>query len=363
MTTRTTRRVRLARMGLLAAAWMLASLPPQVQAQALPIGCQLGNTYTGDQGTQVVNNPMAPPLLNIARDAPVGTVVFQGALPPIPYTCQSGSAFSLTYGPALAINSNFTTIIKPKLVEAGLGLRLKFPGIPVFVPTAPGTDGSGYQILPNYPRAYSPVSGVLTGTLELFVDKPITKPMQIEVPATTNLFTLIHGPGRPMTNNVAIGSSSTTWVRILPAQCLVKVSVPNTIDLSIAYAADVFPLPAPRFFSVNVALNPDCEGFGDPANWGHFVLPLDIMFDVPGTSMGNLAVALKNDAGDPNGLDLVIKQGGAIAVPFNQWHSAVSLSAAIPMRNLSYSASLERNGTQMKTGKFSQQVIVRVRYL
>lgn len=364
MTTRTTRRVRLARIGMLAAAWLLVSLPPQVQAQTPPpLGCQYGDTYTGDKGIQYVNNPMAPPILNIVRNAPVGTVVFSHALPPIPYTCQSGSKASLTYGPALGVNSNFTSIIQPKLKEAGLGLRLKFPGWPDFVPTADAATLNGYQILPNYAKPYSPVSGTLTGTLELFVAEPITKPMQIEIPATPALFNLIHGPGRAMNNNIAIGMSSTTVLRVLPAQCLVKVSVPNVIDLGIAYSTGNLPLPPPRNFNVNVALNPDCEGFGDPAGWGGFVLPLDIMFNEPDAPVGNLAIALKNGAGEPNGLNLVIKQAGAIAVPFNQWQSAVSLTSVAPVKDIGYSASLERNGAPMKTGKFSRQVIVKIRYM
>ena len=364
MTTHTTQPHRLARTGLLATAWMLACLwSSPAPAQALPFGCQLGATYTGDKGTQSVSNPMGPPVLNIAKDTPVGTTVYSGPLPPIPYVCQSGSALSLRFGPTLVGAANFVNL-HVLLQKAGLGLRLNFPNALPWIPTAPDADVvTGYQVLPNYTKPYTAVGGMLRGTLELFVEQRVTKPLQVLLPATPDLFQLVFGPGRSTDNKISIGMSSNTWVRVIPAQCLVTVAVPNTVNLGVAYVVDKLPMPPAMPFNVNVALNPDCDGFGDPSAWTGFTLPVDIMFDIPGTPVGAVTLPLKNDAGDPNGLDLVIKRAGAIAVHFNQWEGAVSLANVQPATSLPYTASLVRNGAPMKTGKFSQQVIVRVRYL
>lgn len=364
MTTHTTRPHRLARTGLLATAWMLACLwSSPAPAQGLPFGCQLGSTYTGDKGTQSVSNPMGPPVLNIVKDTPVGTTVFSGPLPPIPYVCQSGTALSLRFGPALVGTANFVNL-HVSLQKVGLGLRLKFPDATPWIPTAPGTDlSTGYQVLPNYTQPHTAFPGTLRGTLELFVERQVSSPVQVLLPATPDLFELVYGPGRATDNKISIGMSSNTWVRMIPAQCLVTVAVPNTVNLGVAYVADKFPMPPARPFDVKMALNPDCDGFGDPSHWTGFVLPVDIMFDIPGTPAGAVASPLKNDAGDPNGLDLVIKLAGAIPVHFNQWESAVSLTSVQPVTSLSYTASLARNGAPVKTGKFSQQVIVRVQYL
>lgn len=356
-----------ARAGLLAMAWVMCLSPLPARAQGWG-GCTAGPSYTPGSGVFPIKKVFVPAVLRLNRNVKVGDIVYSAPLPDIPWTC--GAPNKLSYsGPTMIRDSSFITGTAGALAAAGLGVRLVLNA---------GTWEPGnslperIRLGPTWASRTDPVmkptlSGVITGRLELFVTAQLDKPLQVYVPTGPSMFQINPGDGWGTSDYVTIGSSQPgTSIYMLPGECLVKVAVPNTVDLGMAYSVGNLPLPAPKWFNVNVALNPDCDGFGDPKNWGGFVLPIKITFSTPDVAAGAMTIPLKNNEGAPNGLNLEIKSGGAISIPFNREMQTdpPSLIASVrPAMNLNYTAGLVKTGAPLVTGKFSQQVVVNVNYL
>lgn len=380
MTTRTAGPARfpdlLVRAGLLAVAWVMCLLPLQVRAQAVrppgtPAegGCSFGSTYVPGGGLAEFNQEFVPARLNMKRNAQVGEIVYSVPLPNIPWAC--GAPDRTSYGAPKLIARNDYVQTASALDSASLGLRLVLnvgtwtvlpndAGVTIGRPWA--TRVPGVLFPPNMPAQ----NGVLSGRLELFIARAIDRPLSVNIPLGPGLFRIIAGGTFISDDQILIGSTlASTQAFLIPGTCLVKVTVPNTVDLGIVYSLGNLPLPAPRSFNVNAAFDPGCEGFGDSSNWRGFILPLKITFSTPDAVVGDQAISLTNSDGSTNGLSLVLKQGGAIPVAFNREAETnpVSLIAGVrPAMNLLYTAEVVKNGAPLVTGKFSQQVVVNVTY-
>ncbi|WP_238891276.1 fimbrial protein [Achromobacter insuavis] len=380
MTTRTARPARfpdlLVRAGLLAVAWVMCLLPLQVRAQAVrppgtPAegGCSFGSTYVPGGGLAAFNQEFVPARLNMKRNSQVGEVVYSVPLPTIPWAC--GAPANTSYGTPKLVTRNDYVVTANALDSASLGLRLVLnvgtwtvlandAGVVIGKPWAKRTPG--VILPPNMPAQ----NGLLSGRLELFIVRAIDRPLSVNIPLGPGLFRIVPGGTFDSPDQIGIGSTlASTQAFLIPDACLVKVAVPNTVDLGIVYSLGNLPLPAPRSFNVNAAFDPGCEGFGDSSNWRGFILPLKITFSTPDAVVGDQAISLKNSDGSANGLSLVLKQGGAIPVAFNREAETapVSLIAGVrPAMNLPYTAEVVKNGAQIITGKFSQQVVVKVTY-
>ncbi|WP_162876369.1 fimbrial protein [Achromobacter insuavis] len=380
MTTRTARPARfpdlLVRAGLLAVAWVMCLLPLQVRAQAVrppgtPAegGCSFGSTYVPGGGLAAFNQEFVPARLNMKRNSQVGEVVYSVPLPTIPWAC--GAPANTSYGTPKLVTRNDYVVTANALDSASLGLRLVLnvgtwtvlandAGVVIGKPWAKRTPG---VILPQNMPAQN---GLLSGRLELFIVRPIDRPLSVNIPLGPGLFRIVPGGTFDSPDQILIGSTlASTQAFLIPDACLVKVAVPNTVDLGFVYPLGNLPLPAPRSFNVNVAFDPGCEGFGDSSNWRGFILPLKITFSTPDAVVGGQAISLRNSDGSTNGLNLVLKQGGAIPVAFNREAQTdpLSLIAGVrPAMNLPYTAEVVKNGAQIITGKFSQQVVVKVTY-
>lgn len=360
---------RLVRAGLLAAAWALCLLPFQIRAQAVGKGgCSLGTTYVPGSGVAMLQKVFVPAVLRLNRNVKVGDVVYSTPLPDIPWTCGAPDRLAY-YGPEMVRDASFVTTTNAELKRTGLAVRLVL-NAGTYEPG--GLTAEKIALGPVWASQANPtmaktLSGMVSGRLELFVQSPIDKPMQVTVPTGSSLFRIEPGGGWLVADYISIGSSQpNTTVYLIPDTCLVKVAVPNTVDLGVAYSVGSLPLPAPKWFDVNVALNPDCDGFGDPSAWGGFILPLNITFSTPDVAAGAMTIPLKNSEGTPNGLKLEIKKLGAIPIAFNREMPTdpPSLIAAVsPAMNLHYTAELVKTGAPLVTGKFSQEVVVNVNYL
>jgi len=205
----------------------------------------------------------------------------------------------------------------------------------------------------------------LSGRLELYIVRALDRPLSVIIPTGPGLFQITPGSSFSTPDIISIGSTlASTQAFMIPDTCLVKVAVPNTVDLGIVYSLGNLPLPPPRSFNVNVALNPDCDGFGDPINWRGFILPFKISFLTPDAAAGDTAISLKNSDGSPNGLSLALKQNGALPVAFNRTadYPTSLTSGSRSAMDLPYTAEVVKNGAALVTGKFSQQVVVNVTY-
>lgn len=334
-------------------------------ALALGPGCQLGNSYTTDQGVQNTNLPLAPAEINLNKDSAVGDIVYETTLPSTQFTCKS---FTGRGGPALHKGDQYDTWLR-KLKEAGLEMRLALPGKAPWVPGAPEYLPFSTPYKSEEPRTET----FPGGTLQLVVSQKLNKPIHLSVPQTNDLIEIRHSEGGGRSNTVAFGSENSTWINAIP-KCIGKTSVPAEIDLGRVITGGQGSLPSPRPFYIKPSFNRECEGFSDISGWTGFALNLDIRFEVNNTgdlTPDHTRIRLKSksttDSVQDNGLMLVIKRDGAIPVKFNEWENVdQAISTTNTPLNLYYTASLEpvQGGdiTLSKPGEFNQRVTVKVQY-
>ncbi len=334
-------------------------------ALALGPGCQLGNSYTTDQGVQNTNLPLAPAEINLNKDTEINSVVYEAELPPTQFTCKS---FTGRGGPALHKGDLYNAWLG-YLKKAGLEMRLVLPGKDPWVPGAPEYLPFSTPYKSEEPRTET----FPGGKLQLVVSQKLNKPIHLSVPQTNDLIEIRHSEGGGRSNTVAFGSKNSTWINAIP-KCIGKTSVPAEIDLGRVITGGQGSLPSPRPFYIKPSFNRECEGFSDISGWTGFALNLDIRFEVSNTgdlTPGHTRIRLKSksttDSVQDNGLMLVIKRDGATPVKFNEWENVdQAISTTNNPLNLYYTASLEpvQGGdiTLSKPGKFSQQVTVKVQY-
>ncbi|EKO1957991.1 hypothetical protein PZC96_002820 [Salmonella enterica] len=347
---------------------VLLSLP----VLAMSPGCQEGSVYTGDKGVQNVNLPLAPAEINLNKDSVPGEVVYETDLIPFQFTCYSDST---SFGPVLATGNNFITTMNPILKQAGLRLRIEING-KTWYPWGQGVSGSTGEFMDfstNYTAKGSRTEQFPGGKLQLILAEPVSKPVRVIIPKTDAVVLVIYGPGRKGSNYISIGSLNASRVSFIP-QCIGRTEVPAVIDLGRVITGGPGSLPSPRSFYIKPSFNKECEGFSDISSWGGFALNLNIQFEVSNAgdlTPGNTGIRLKRKGSDgsfqDNGLILVIKKNGATPVEFNKWdYTGEAITINNNPLNLFYTASLAPlipgNTSSALSGKFSQQVTVKVRY-
>lgn len=353
--------------GALAAAWLAACLLP-LPALAVGPGCQVSmvGDYTQDVGPSDAIGELAPNEITLDKSNAPGTVVFDRPLPPVPWACIGSLA---TQHPFLTPGGSMQIVLK-ELQKTGLKLVIKVDNYPPWEPTTNTTDDR--LALTNV--TYAPKSatdptlmarGLLLGRLQLIVVTPPTRPIRAYFPALTDIVRM--HPGYLATVNVLrIGSGNGTGVSLVP-QCIVKLSTPGTVSLGRAYSVGSLPLPAPVAFTLHADFDESCDGGFRIEDLGNMTLPLKLRFQPEGNldlvAPLNTGIVLKNSDGQPNGLSLEIKAGGAIPVKFNEWHyPATSLTTTNRPLPLYYSAQLRKTGTPMVPGEFSQQVTIQATF-
>ncbi|EDQ5929605.1 hypothetical protein XY32_002772 [Salmonella enterica subsp. enterica] len=350
-------------LSLLAGCAGLLALAPVPVLAALTTGCQTGPSYTEDKGVQTIILPLAPPEITLNKDSAPGSIVFEAPLQTFKFTCVG---YPGRGGPSLHKGGSYDAFLT-LLTKANLKLQIKIngkgpwvPGSPEFLPFTSDYTGALVPKTDDFP----------TGVFQLVLTKPVDRPVRVSLPATSDIIAVYNGNGSSGNNRIGIGTSNSTWVSAIP-QCIGKTSVPAEIDLGRVITGGQGGLPSARQFYIKPSFNQECGDFGDVGSWTGFALNLSIQFEVANAgdlTSGNKAINLKNN-GDTlnNGLQLVIKKNGASPVTFNKWEDIdQAISTTNNPLNLSYSASLESitpgSVSSTPTGKFSQQVTVKVRY-
>ena len=369
MIKRKTIQARPGRRGALAAKWAIVCLLP-LSAPALGEGCQVDPTRMGKfdnsamPGASYAPGQFAPAILSLDKSNPTDTVVYNAPLPPVPWVCVSTSA---ALKPFLVPGVNLVTVLS-ELKKVGLKLVLEFDDLGTWEPTANTTDDRFF--LTNV--SYAPTSpsdptltahGILNGRMKLVTVTPPTQPVRAFFSAYQNLVSMHYGRLNN-TSYISIGSSNNTAVSLIPT-CIAKVSTPGTVYLGKAYSAGNLPLPPPAPFTIVADFDETCDGGFRIVDLGNITVPLRIMFQPEGNSAltsTNQGIALQDDDGMPNGLSLRIKQNGAKPITFNQWHDSETLTTSMHPLFLAYSAELEKTGTTLVPGKFSQQVTILVTF-
>lgn len=162
-------------------------------------------------------------------------------------------------------------------------------------------------------------------------------------------------------NSILIGSLDDTAVNLIP-KCIAKLSTPGSVYLGRAYSVSSLALPPKVNFTLYADFDESCDGGFSLIDLGPMTVPLKVMFQPEGNlelTPLNEGIVLKNTDGDPNGLELRLRQGGSTPVKFNQWvDESTSLTVANHPLPLYYSAELTKSGRPLVPGKFQQQVTV-----
>lgn len=329
------------------------------RAAELPNGCQLGTTYTGDKGAEPANITV-PMKITLNKDTPEGSVVYEETLPPMKYVCKT---FGPGVSPSIIGGDNFFKGFSSDLQKAGLKIEYTINGNGPFTPT-----GQDFYAIDHYPQAGAQTySGTLGGSFRLILNRKPDRPVNLVIARTGDILRLVYG--RIGTHYVSFGTSNATQIYYVP-KCIGKTSVPAAVDLGRVITGGKGSLPSPRNFYIKPSFNQDCEGIQDINSWQGFTLALDIQFSAAGDgklSADGKGIILKNTDGQENGLKLVIKEAGSTPVTFGKWSKiGPAISVATGPLNLNYTASLEPvtsgGTTSAVTGKFSQNVTVKVRY-
>lgn len=340
-----------------------ALLAPVPVLAALTTGCQTGSSYTEDKGVQTINLPLAPQEITLNKDSAPGSIVFEAPLQTFEFTC---IGYPGRGGPSLHKGGGYDAFLT-MLTKANLKLQIKINGMGTWVPGSP----EFFPLTSDYTEKLEHKTDKFpAGVFQLVLTNPVDKPVRISLPATNDLIAIYNGNGSAGFNRIGIGTSNSTWVSAIP-QCIGKTSVPAEIDLGRVITGGQGGLPSARQFYIKPSFNQECGDIGELGNWGNFALNLSIQFEVVNAgdlTPGSTGIKLKNN-GDPlnNGLKLVIKKNGSTPVTFNKWEDIdQAISTSNNPLNLYYSASLESitpgNVSSIPTGKFSQQVTVKVRY-
>lgn len=358
------------------AALALACLAPLPAHAVVNEGCQFTrgpnqlDSYYDDNviGPEGIPKPLVPDIITLDKSTPVGMTVYSRVLPVVPFTCVSNDA---TAHPTL-ISGEGINAAYHSLQEIGLKLVITIDGFGDWEP--PDNKYDNRFPLTNLNYKANPLSGgrlttshLLKGTLKLVVVTPPTKPMRRFILRNSDMVRVIPTNSTSATNYVKIGSSNDTAVSIIP-KCIAKIVAPaEPVYLGRAYSAGDFPLPPKQPFELKADFDESCDGGINIADLGgDITIPLKVMFQPVGnTELSALSegIVLKNTDGAPNGLELRLRQGGAIPVTFNQWvDESTSLTVVNRPLPLRYSAELAKSGRPLVPGKFQQQVNVLVTF-
>lgn len=363
-----TRTVRPGWRGALAAAWLAACLLP-LPAHALGPGCQVdpsrAGNYAQDLGISYALGKLTPDLITLDKSNTPGMVVYDQPLPPVPWVCTAALA---TQHPFLTPGGHMQVVLK-ELAKTGLKMVLLIDNYPPWEPTTNTSDDR--LALTN--ASYAPKSatdptltakGVLLGRMQLVVVTPPTKPVSAFFGAMNDIVR-IHPGNLSSLNRIQIGSVDGTRVSLIP-KCIAKLSAPATVRLGRAYSVGSLPLPPPVPFTLFVDFDESCDGGFSIADLGPITLPLKVKFQPEGNlelTPSDNEIVLKNSEGQPNGLALGIKAGGAIPIRFNQWRDeSPSLTLVNRPLPLYYAAQLQKTGAPMVPGEFRQQVTILVTF-
>lgn len=353
------------RLGALAAAWvLLASLPIHALANGCQIDRTLSGVYTGDKGLDYATSNLAPKLITLDKSTPPGTIIFDRALPPVPYVCESSD---VTNQPFLSAGTSLSSVLR-ELQKVGLKLVIQMRNLPAWEPSGNTTDDR-FRLTDVHYAKKSPTdptataSGVLYGNLQLVVVAPPSRPIRAYFPAYKELVKM--NPDFLSPNAIMIGSLDDTAINLIP-KCIAKISTPGSVHLGRAYSVGHLPLPPKVNFTLYADFDESCDGGFRIVDLGAMLVPLKVMFQPAGnlelTSL-NEGIVLKNIDGQSNGLTLRIKQAGTYPVKFNEWvNESTSLSTSNRPLPLYYSAELTKSGGPLVPGEFRQQVTVLVTF-
>ncbi|MCV6901124.1 MAG: hypothetical protein NTT76_00280 [Achromobacter xylosoxidans] len=358
------------------AALALACLTPLPAHAEVTLGCQFTrgpnqlDSYYDENVIGYEKNPqrLVPDIVSLDKSNPVGMEVYTRTLPIVPFTCISNDP---TEHPTLVSGTGMTAVYS-KLQEAGLKLVINIQGYGDWEPANNMYDNrftlTNVVYKPNPLNSGKPtVSHLLRGTLKLVVVEPRTKPMRVFILNNDDMVRVVPTNAATTPIHVRIGSINSTAVSIIP-KCIAKVMAPaEPVYLGRVYSAGDFPLPPRQTFELKADFDESCDGGINIADLGgDITIPLKVMFQPVGNTeltAQSEGIVLKNTDGDTNGLELRLRQGGAIPVKFNQWvdepTSLTVVNRPLPLR---YSAELTKSGRPLVPGKFQQQVNVQVTF-
>lgn len=355
----------------LTAAWAVAGLlgaASHALGAALTSGCQIGGTFDTSRptGPDSYVTTFTPAEIYLDKNTPVGQVVYETALPIIPWVCITTSPSRQPY---MGSGGKMGSMIR-SLQQAGLKLVLQINSYPEWTPSESNTDNfltlSDVTYAPQSPtNPTMTASGTLHGKLKIVMVTPPTKPTRVLIAASPDLVVL--SSGLSILNVISIGSNRNTSVILLP-RCIAKILTPGSIDLGRAYSVGNIPLPPAVNFTIHVDFDETCDGGFRIVDLGSLTVPLQLRFQPEGNAALTTdaqRILLNNTDGTPNGLALTIKESGVFPVTFNAWQYSrqPSLTTSNNPLPLYYSAQLTRSGAPMVPGEFSQQITIQVTFL
>lgn len=352
------------RLGALAAAWvLLASLPIHALANGCQIDRTLSGNYTGDKGPDYATSNLAPKLITLDKSTPPGTVIFDHALPPVPYVCESSG---VTNQPFLSAGTSLSSVLR-ELQKVGLKLVIQMRNLPAWEPSGNTTDDRFRLTDVHYTKksptdATATASGILYGNLQLVVVTPPSRPIRAYFPAYKELVKM--NPDFLSSNSIMIGSLDDTAINLIP-KCIAKISTPGSVHLGQAYSVGHLPLPPKVNFTLYADFDESCDGGFKIVDLGSLAVPLKVMFqpeDNLELAPFDQGIVLKGNDGQPNGFTLELKESGVYPITFNAWRNAPTLSMGKRPVPLYYSAQLTKSGAPLIPGEFSQKVTVLVTY-
>lgn len=330
------------------------------------------------------------PAVNFSIGAlpPIGTEIYRTQTYTIDYQCFMADRFGkpLAATPQLQALAGYTTL-NQALTKAGLKLEIivngdeAHPWVPNLVAT-PGVPLSEVRdISPAYTGASGPRSVTLVARLKILNDHP--PPARYPVPPST-IFKISAAYGAGGYPGPFI-TTTPTRMQFTPT-CIGDVSVDNLVsfDRVIAVAGYMGTLPQQRPFRVSTRINPLCPigGLTAPATPDNertqFLMLLSAQFVLQGAGRigsDGASVILSNDDGVENGLRLQILDPNngnlpvailAAPAPVQRWETGnfgelVGDKPAAAVHT--YMASLTADaGKDLKIGRYSTQVVVRVSY-
>lgn len=330
------------------------------------------------------------PAVNFSIGAlpPIGTEIYRTKTYTIDYQCFMSDRFGkpLAATPQLQALGGYT-ILNQALTKAGLKLEIivngdeAHPWVPNLVPT-PGVALSEVRdIPPGYTGASGPRSVTLVARLKILNDHP--PPARYPVPSAV-IFKISAAFGAGGYPGPFI-SNTPTRMQFTPA-CIGDVSVDNLVrfDNVVAVAGYMGTLPQQQPFRVSTRINPLCPigGLTAPATPDNdqtkFLMLLSAQFVLQGAGRigsDGASIILSNDDGVENGLRLQIldPNNGNLPVailpapaPVQRWETGnfgelVGDKPAAAVHT--YMASLTADaGKDLKIGRYSTQVVVRVSY-
>lgn len=375
--------LRTARMLIIACATVI-SLPGVAQAQLWK--------SNGCRGVSGANIQLIPAVNFTLGTLPaVGTEIYRTTTYVINYECSYYNEFDKPYPPGVTVPQlqalgGFQTL-NEALDRAGLELQIVVNGDEghPWKPSVLVSAGNVSEFRAIGP-AYQGTSGprVLTLVAKLLVKNDHPPAARYPVPAQT-IFRVMPTVGAGSDVAQVSITNTATRMQFVP-QCIGAVSVDNVVQFNSVYATagHMGTLPQERPFNVTARINPSCStgnlltpNATDPNNpWKQFLMLLSAQFVLQGPGRidtDGTSIILNNEDGVENGLKMQILD--------NQRHPVKILPAFVPplredVGNFgqlagnnpaamihTYTASLASDaGKELKLGKYSTQVLVKVNY-